>query len=275
MGKKAKACVALLLLSSMFGANGANAANPAVTVTNPNATKSYVVPTSLKWSKSALAVATAAQKIVYEDLKAGIELLVNNGATRLAKVKNNWQTSEFPDWKKYVPDVLSYNLKGYDGNTLVMTYEDAHAGPQLASRLIYLKQSSCSLSKFNSMTFKSWSAKYCPIVIGSKEDYLRASIRVFMSMSESYFSSAFTAKNVVTECLTNKYKFTIKNNIFSCPKTSYTWFNSFPLTEQLYDGGYQIKIDLKTNTAKFTYLEPLWQEWANRSRFQDSAVINY
>jgi hypothetical protein len=94
-------------------------------------------------------------------------------------------------------------------------------------------------------------------------------------MSESYFSSAFTAKAVLTECLTKKYKFTIKNNIFSCPKTSYTWFKSFPLTERLYDGGYQIKIDVKTNTAKFTFLEPLWQEWANLSRSQDSAVITY
>jgi len=275
MGKTTKSLAALALIASMFSGTGANAASEVVTVTNPGATKSYVVPNNLKWSKSALAAATAAQNIVYEDLKAGIELLVNNGATRLVKVKNNWQTSEFPDWKKYVPDVISYNLKGYDGNTLVMTYEDAHAGPELASRLIYLKQSSCSFSKFNSMSFKAWSAKYCPIVIGSKEDYLRASIRVFMSMSESYFSSAFTAKSIVTECLTKKYKFTIKNNIFSCPKSSYTWLKTFPLTERLHDGGYQIKVDVKTNKATFTYLEPLWQEWANRSRFQDSAVINY
>lgn len=275
MGKKPKALVALTLLASMFCASGASAASEVVTVTNPNAFRSYVVPTTLKWPKTALAAASAAEKIVYEDLKAGIESLVNNGATRLVKVKNNWQTEEYPDWKKYVPDVLSYDLKGYDGNTLVMTYQDVHAGPELASRLVYLKQNRCSFSKFHTMTFKAWSAKYCPIVIGSKENYLRASIRVFMSMSESYFSSANYAKAVLTECLTKKFKFTIKNNVFTCPKTSYTWFKSFPLTERLHDGGYQIKVDVKTNTAKFTYLEPLWQEWANRSRFQDSAVINY
>ena len=275
MGKTTKSLVALALIASMFSSTGANAASEVVTVTNPGATKSYVVPTNLKWSTSALAAATAAQKIVYEDLKAGIEMLVDNGATRLIKVKNNWQTQEYPDWKKYVPDILSYDLKGYDGNTLVMTYADVHAGPELASRLIYLKQSSCSLSKFKTLPFKAWSDKYCPIVIGSKESYLRASIRVFMSMSESYFSSAFTAKGVVTECLTKKYKFTIKNNIFSCPKTSYTWFKSFPLTERIYDGGYQITIDVKTKTAKFSFLEPLWQEWANHTRSQDSAVINY
>ena len=276
MGKKLKALVALALLTSMFSSTGANAASEAVTVTNPLTRVSYVVPTNLKWSNRALAAATSAQKIVYEDLKAGIELLANNGATRLVKVKNNWQTSEYPDWKKYVPDILSYDLKGYDGNTLVMTYADVHAGPELASRLIYLKQSSCSLSKFKTMTFKAWSDKYCPIVIGSKEDYLRASIRVFMSMSESYFASATYAKGVLTQCLTKKYKFTIKNNIFSCPKAeTYPGQETFPLTEHAFDGGYLIKIDAKTNTAKFTYLEPLWQEWANRSRSQGSAVITY
>ncbi len=276
MGKKLKAFVALTLLTSMFSSAGANAASEVVTVTNPLTRVSYVVPTNLKWSNRALAAATSAQKIVYEDLKAGIELLASNGATRLVKVKNNWQTSEYPDWKKYVPDILSYDLKGYDGKTLVMTYSDVHAGPELASRLIYLKQTSCSFSKFKTMPFKAWSDKYCPIVIGSKEDYLRASIRVFMSMSESYFASATYAKGVLTQCLTKKYKFTIKNNVFSCPKAeTYPGQETFPLTEHPFDGGYLIKIDAKTNTAKFTYLEPLWQEWANHSRSQGSAVITY
>ena len=276
MGKKLKAFVALALLTSMFSSAGANAASEVVTVTNPLTRVSYVVPTNLKWSNRALAAATSAQKIVYEDLKAGIELLASNGATRLVKVKNNWQTSEYPDWKKYVPDILSYDLKGYDGKTLVMTYSDVHAGPELASRLIYLKQTSCSFSKFKTMPFKAWSDKYCPIVIGSKEDYLRASIRVFMSMSESYFASATYAKGVLTQCLTKKYKFTIKNNVFSCPKAeTYPGQETFPLTEHPFDGGYLIKIDAKTNTAKFTYLEPLWQEWANHSRSQGSAVITY
>ena len=64
MGKRSKALVALALLTSMFSSAGANAASEVVTITNPNATKSYVVPTYLKWSKSALAVATAAQNIV-------------------------------------------------------------------------------------------------------------------------------------------------------------------------------------------------------------------
>lgn len=276
MGKKLKAFVALALLTSMFSSAGANAASEVVTVTNPLTRVSYVVPTNLKWSNRALAAATSAQKIVYEDLKAGIELLASNGATRLVKVKNNWQTSEYPDWKKYVPDILSYDLKGYDGKKLVMTYSDVHAGPELASRLIYLKQTSCSFSKFKTMPFKAWSDKYCPIVIGSKEDYLRASIRVFMSMSESYFASATYAKGVLTQCLTKKYKFTIKNNVFSCPKAeTYPGQETFPLTEHPFDGGYLIKIDAKTNTAKFTYLEPLWQEWANHSRSQGSAVITY
>lgn len=276
MGKTTKSLVALALIASMFSSTGANAASEVVTVTNPGAIKSYVVPTNLKWSTSALAAATAAQKIVYEDLKAGIEMLVDNGATRLIKVKNNWQTQEYPDWKKYVPDILSYDLKGYDGNTLVMTYADVHAGPELASRLIYIKQSSCSLSKFKTLPFKAWSDKYCPIVIGSKESYLRASIRVFMSMRESYFSSATYAKGVLTQCLTKKYKFTIKNNVFSCPKAeTYPGLETFPLTDHPFDGGYLIKIDTKTKTAKFTYLEPLWQEWANHIRSQDSAVITY
>jgi hypothetical protein len=276
MGKTTKALVLLALIASMFTATGANAASEVVTVTNPNARASYVVPTNLKWSKRALTAATSAQKIVYEDLKAGIELLADNGATRLVKVKNKWQTQEFPDWKRYVPDILSYELKGYQGNTLVMTHSDPHAGPELASRLIYLKQSSCSLTKFKSMPFQTWSAKYCPIVIGSKENYLRASIRVFMSMGESYFSSATYAKGVLTQCLAKKFEFTIKNNVFSCPKANtYPGHETFPLTKHPYDGGYLIKIDAKTKTAKFTYLEPKWQEWANLARYQESAVINF
>ena len=276
MGKKNKALTAMILLTSVFSSTGAIAASPVVTVTNQTEVMSFVVPTNLKWSKKALAAADAAEKIVYEDLKGGIESLFNNGATRLVKVKSKWQTVEYPDWKKYVPDYLSYDLHGYDGKTLIMTHMDSHAGPDLAARLVYLKQSSCSFSKFSSMSFKAWSAKYCPIVIGSKESYLRASIRVSMAMGQSYFWSANYAKRIVTECLTKKYKYTIKNNVFSCPNAStYPELKSFPLTERLFDGGYQIKIDVKTNTAKFTYLEPEWQEWANRSRFQDSSTIGY
>jgi hypothetical protein len=276
MGKKNKALISLIFVTSIFGSTGAIAASPVVTVTNQAEVRSYVVPTNLKWSKKALAAAEAAEKIVYEDLKGGIESLFNNGATRLVKVKSKWQTVEYPDWKKYVPDYLSYDLHGYDGKTLVMTHQDAHAGPDLASRLVYLKQSSCSFSKFSSMSFKAWSAKYCPIVISSKESYLRASIRVSMAMGQSYFWSANYAKGIVTECLTKKYKYTIKNNVFSCPNAStYPGQESFPLSERLHNGGYRIKIDAKTNKAVFTYLEPLWQEWANRARAQDSAVIGF
>jgi len=276
MGRLHRATFAFILLCLQCVATESFASNQPVTVTNPDHRSSYVVPKDLKWSKSALAAASAAEEIVYQDLVAGIQSLANNGATRLVKVKNNWQTVEYPDWKKYVPDIFSYDLKGYDGNTLVMTYADSHAGPELASRLIYLKQNSCSFSKYKTMSFESWSAKYCPIVIGSKENYLRASIRVFMSMSEGYFSSATYARSALVECFTKQYKYTIEKNIFSCPKAApYPGFDPFPLYERKFDGGYQIDIDVKTNTAKFSYLEPLWQEWANRSRFQGSAVINY
>jgi hypothetical protein len=275
MGICSKAVAALIILASVFNASGANASE-VVAVTNPNAVNSYIVPKNLKWSKTALAAAGTAEKRVYEDLKAGIELLVSSGATRLVKVKSKWQTEEFSDWKLYVPDLLSYDLKGYDGNTLVMTYADAHAGPELATRLIYLKQSRCSLTTFKSMTFKDWSSKYCPIFIGSKEDYLRASIRVFMSMGEGYSWDAWYAKTVVTDCLKNKYVFTIKNGVFSCPKGfHYPEMGTIPLVKTGAHVGYRVVIDVNTKTAKFTYLEPLWQNWADHARDQGSAVIGF
>jgi len=262
----ALACVLAIPKSSIAVTNTTNQ----VVITNERSPLLSAIPKTLVITKHESEEIAKAQRFVYSEIKTEIEHQKSLGATKLTKTFISEDNYSYPDWKEYVPEIRQYVIKGFaeDGKLVRTSAPLASDLPNLASRLVYLEQNECILRE-------------CHIKFESKSDYLRASLRTAIAMSGlGPWALGQTPYEQMQDCFNNKYSFTVKSGYFSCPQNVRFWpapsSTSFPLILKTYEGGYVIKIEVKTRSATMTYYAPNFVEVARHAIWsKGSSVINF
>jgi hypothetical protein len=223
-----------------------------VTVINSGIRYPNVVPKNLVWGAKSISSATKAIDFQFNEIENEISMLKSKGATRIVKtfVKNS--SVAYPDWKEYVQSISQYTLTGFSssGKSIGASKKLPSDIPNLANRLVYLKQANCSVG--NSSLQES--LETCLIVKPIEGTYLRASLRSSIGMGQVTDIGGDIIQQLMT-CLVNKSAFTVINGVFDCPANAKVFGGerSFKLRDNFATRSYAISIDKKKHTAIFTY----------------------
>ncbi len=279
---QAKSLAAGLILSILLTFNSTSNASPLDIINDINQTEysKISVPADLKWSKSALIAAKKEQQYVYGVLKKELEAQRKSGAVKVSKVYQKYHTEEYSDWRKYVPDIRDYQIAGYTRADRQVRLSELYliGGPDLASKLVYLKQDTCSLRDFNLFDVETWFIEKCSITVESPQKVLRAALRTKMAMSSPANEARAFIRQLVEVCLQSEYPFTISGRTMICPKLALDWqgFSTIQLDGYLLSGGWKINVDQNKRTATLKYLPPKFQDWADTATWDsESNVIRF
>jgi len=265
-----------VMLALLISSPNRSTAEDVVTETNSGYYSQMTIPKNLKWTSANLLAAKSAQRFLYRKLITEINSLKSQGSVGIRKRYISEQTLAYPDWKKYVGELRTYYLVGFDsaGLTTAQTADPGDA-PNLASRLVYLKDDKCLFRDFNLFDFETWWAPKCQIKVESKEEFLRAALRTWMTMSDNAYQSVSLYKEKVSACISRKLKYSISDGIFNCPSVRSYFYGdtSFPLRQQQLSGGYLFNINKAKGRATLTYLKPMFQDWANTASWDPNSFV--
>jgi len=219
------------------------------------------VPKDINWSAKALTAAAMAQEYFKSKLSSEIKAQKSQGAVRLEKSYSQADPSfSSTDWRNYVQDIRPYKIKGFDSNNRLVRISETFPEPTsfMAASMVRLGQNKCSLKGFNLFDSGTWWQTSCSIETPSQSDFLRASLRSWLRMTDGPISFASFPQQQLDLCFEMKAKFKITGQQLSCPSLS-KYFNS-QTTANLYfldsQGGYEITVNEKARTYTTRYFAP-------------------
>lgn len=222
-----------------------------VTVLNWDVNYSLFVPKDLVWGAKSLTAADKAIEFQSKEINNALNVLKGKGAVKVVKSFLKNPVVRFSDWKTYVPSISQYVLVGFTskGKQVGVSAKIPSDVPNLASRLVTLSQSPCSLESSDAPSLQS-----CSITIPKREVYLRAALRTSLGIGQVMDMGGDIITQLET-CLTMKSPFTIKNGIFDCPANAriFGGARSFKMSDSFQTRSYSIKVDATKYKAIFTY----------------------
>lgn len=244
-----------------------SSAAPRIGYESPNDPVLKLVPTSISWTKSAFEAASAGERYFESALKREIKLQKSKGSVKLQKVYSKISPEyATTDWRNYLPDIREYRIRGFDSkNRHTRTSEPLPVPTSLMSaKLVYLQQDECSLREFNLFNTATWWQTACSIKVHSKEQFLRASLRSWLRMTDDAISFASFPQQQLDLCFKMKGKFTLTGKSLTCPALS-KYFNSQTRVKLYFldtQGGYEIVVDKKARTYETRYFSPDFEKLA-------------
>ena len=276
--------ISAILFSALFFVSmsiGLSSATPIDEYKSPNDPELKFVPTTISWSKSALEAASEAEKYFESTLKHEIKLQKSKGAVRLQKVYGKVSPEyETTDWQNYLPDIREYRIRGFDSkNRHIRTSEPLPVPTSLMSaKLVYLQQDECSLREFNLFNTATWWQTACSITVHPKEQFLRASLRSWLRMTDDAISFASFPQQQLELCFSMKGRFTLTGKTLNCPALS-KYFNSQTRVKLYFldtQGGYEIVVDKKARTYETSYFSPDFKKLATYASWNEQlATITF
>lgn len=230
------------------------AADDPVTYIRPGVTGSIIVPDNLNWSAKSLQAASKAIIYLKQEVLGEMKTLQIVGSKTITREYIPTDAEPYPEWHKYVQVLDSYVLIGKNskGVTLATSQELPLDQRNLATRLIQLKSRDCVVNK---PVKDVASIAPCGFLEVDKRKFLRASLVTFLRRgTDRDEAQAWYYRDQLSTCLVNRYPFTIKNGVFSCPKLSNVYADGykFPLSKRYKRFSYTMKIDAKKYTATMT-----------------------
>ena len=219
------------------------------------------IPKDISWGTKALRAASMAQDYFSIKLSNELKAQKSQGAVRLEKIYSAADPAfSSIDWRNYLQDIRPYKIKGFDSNNRLVRTSETFPEPTsfMAASMVRLGQNECSLKDFNIFDFGTWWQTSCSIETPSKSDFLRASLRSWLRMTDGPISFASFPQQQLDLCFEMKAKFKITGKRLSCPSLS-KYFNS-QTTVNLYfldsQGGYEITVNEKARTYTTRYFAP-------------------
>lgn len=263
----------LLSLGSVSQPSFASSSDPVVIV-NGNVKFSNEIPKNLVWGEKSLEASRKAIRFQTTEIETAISKLTIKGATKITKTFVKTSTMAYPDWKAYVPTFSQYILSGSDLNGTVVgrSIKLPSNLPNLASRLVYLKQSECHPEGSSSLAIFAT----CTVSKPKAENYLRAALRT-ASGNGQLEDLGFHIYQQLFTCLKNKRPFTMKNGIFDCPSNAkfFGGDRSFPLKGNFATRSYSIAFSSNKRSATLTYSALNYKSIALTGRCEDSSVVRF
>ena len=219
------------------------------------------IPKDISWGTKALRAASMAQDYFSIKLSNELKAQKSQSAVRLEKIYSPADPAfSSTDWRNYVEDIRPYKIKGFDSNNRLVRTSETFPEPTslMATYMVRLGQNKCSLKDFNLFDFGTWWQTSCSIETPSQSDFLRASLRSWLRMTDGPISFASFPQQQLDLCFEMKAKFKITGKQLSCPSLS-KYFNS-QTTANLYfldsQGGYEIRVNEKARTYTTRYFAP-------------------
>lgn len=219
------------------------------------------VPKDIRWSTKALTAEAMAHDYFRSKISSELKAQKSQGAVKLEKSYSPADPAfSSTDWRNYLQDIRPYKIKGFDSNNRLVRTSDTFPEPTslMAASMVRLAQNSCSLKDFNIFDFTTWWQTSCSIGTPSQGDFLRASLRSWLRVTDGPISFASFPQQQLDLCFEMKAKFTITGKQLSCPSLS-KYFGS-QTTANLYfldsQGGYEITVNEKARTYTTRYFAP-------------------
>ena len=275
---KSKKIVATLLMG-MLGAgfvSQPSLASPSdpVTIVNGKAKFSKEIPTNLVWGEKSLEAAKKAVTFQTSEIETAISKLKIKGAAKITKTFVKTSTLAYPDWKTYVPTFSQYVLTGSDatGKVVGRSIKIPSDSANLASRLVYLRQSECIPAGQSSNS----KLPTCTVTKPKQETYLRAALRTAFGNGQLEDLGGFIYQQLFT-CLVNKRAFTVKSGVFDCPSNAklFGGNRSFPVKGNFATRSYSIAFSSDKRSATLTYSALNFKSIALTGRCEDSSVVRF
>ena len=270
--------IASIILVSLLGIlivaqnSGAVESSPVKVV---NGTKVYkqLIPTDLVWGQASIGAARMAMEYQATEISSALDKLVAKGAVKVVKTFVKTSTTAYPDWKSYAPTFMQYKLSGLDANGKVVATSAKlpSDSANLASRLVYLKQSECAATGMQSS-----SLSVCTISNPTPEKYLRAALRTSLGNGQTEDLGGYIYQQLLT-CLKDKKPFTTKNGVFDCPSNAaiFGGERSFKLQGSFATRSYSIVINSIKRTATITYGPANYSKLALTGTYDSGSVVRF
>ena len=249
------AVIFVCLPSAQTVASQATEDKNTVTVVRHDRKVATVIAENLVWSLNSKKQATKAIAFLKTEASNQIKLLEKAGAVTVTRKYVSTSTSTFPDWNLFVPEFRQFVLigKNKSGKTVSQSARIPKDSGTLESRLIQINADVCRIGAGSAANANLPS---CSITAVDTTQFLRASLRTWMENYSAFErEEAGRFKELLETCLSNKYKYSIKNGRVSCPDNSKIWAENkeIPLSQNYSKFKYQIVLDSKRKTAVMTY----------------------
>lgn len=245
-----------------------------VTVKNSDLNYPILVPKNLVWGKNSILAANSAINFQIREIKRELAKLKSKGASKIVKKYVSTPTNAFPDWKIYVPSISRYTLQGFSskGKSVGTSIKLPSDEPNLASRLVYLKQSTCAVSSMS----KSARLDVCSLIRPSLEVYLRAALKTSLNMGQLMDGGGYVIQQLST-CLSGKSPYTVENGNFDCPSNAQVFGGNqrLKMQDEFATRSYTILIDKDSGTATFTYGPRDFTKVALRGSYEGGSVVGF
>ena len=243
------------LPSAQIVASQATEDKNTVTVVRDDRKVATVIAENLIWSTKSRKEATKAIAFLKTEASNQIKLLERAGAVTVTRKYVSTSTSTFPDWNLFVPEYRQFVLigKNKSGKTVSQSARIPKDSGALESRLIQINADVCRIGAGSTAHANLPS---CSITAVDTSQFLRASLRTWIENYSAFErEEAGRFKELLETCLSNKYKYLIKNGRVSCPDNSKIWAENkeIPLSQDYSKFKYQIVLDSKRKTAVMTY----------------------
>lgn len=221
------------------------------------------VTTELNWTPAGI---TAADKVIAyqaKRLEKALERLRNKGATtvyvRELYGDDTWAENAF---LKPAEKLRSYELRARVGKNKRAVIQPApmSSAPGIASRLVHLKQSKCSLLDFNLFNPASWFADRCAIVKPAASTYLRYSLISWLYYSQSEDLWRYRIGQLQT-ILDERLSFKVEGNCLVAPGLAKAYpsdpeVSCIPIAYEQATSGYKIEASSDHKSLRFVKLAP-------------------
>ncbi len=240
-----------------------------------NGTKVFkqLIPQDLVWGSASLSASTKAIEYQATEINSALDKLVAKGAVKVVKTFVKTSTTAYPDWKSYVPTFTQYKLSGLDANGKVVATSAKlpSDSANLASRLVYLKQSECAATGMQPS-----SLPVCTISNPTSEKYLRAALRTSLGNGQSEDLGGYIYQQLFT-CLKGKKPFTVKSGVFDCPSNAKIFGGErrFKLQGSFATRSYSIVINSSKFTATMTYGPANYSKLALTGTYDSGSVVRF
>ncbi|MBJ7281345.1 MAG: hypothetical protein JHD31_05735 [Rhodoluna sp.] len=245
-----------------------------VTVVNSGVKFARFVPKDLVWGEKSLTAASQAILFQSNEIETSINSLKSKGAVTIVKKFTKNPVVSFPDWKTYAPSISQYTLTGYSesGKSVGTSKKIPSDVPNLASRLVYLRQTTCSLRSLS----VSQNIEQCSIVKPKNQTYLRASLRTSLGNGQVMDIGGDIFQQLET-CLISKFAFTVQNGVFDCPANAriFGGERSFKMRDTFKTRSYSITIDKRKYTATLTYGPTDLTNIALTGTYESGSVVRF
>lgn len=244
-----------------------------VKVINGSKVYKQLIPTDLVWGTVSISAAAKAIEYQVNEINSALDKLVAKGAVKVVKTFVKTSTTAYPDWKSYVPTFTQYELSGLDaeGKVVETSAKLPSDSANLASRLVYLKQSECAATGMQSSSLPA-----CTISNPTAEKYLRAALRTSLGNGQTEDLGGYINQQLFT-CLKGEKPFTVKSGVFDCPSNAkiFGGERSFKLQGSFATRSYSIVTNSSKFTATMTYGPANYSKLALTGSYDSGSVVRF